>query len=42
MNWNLRMVGNYAILSQLGTCAMKPREAGGVVDSKLNVYGVEG
>ena len=27
---------------QLGTCAMKPREEGGVVDSKLNVYGVEG
>ncbi|ETW83635.1 GMC oxidoreductase 6 [Heterobasidion irregulare TC 32-1] len=26
----------------LGTCAMKPRDAGGVVDSRLNVYGVEG
>ena len=26
---------------QLGTCAMKPRSEGGVVDSKLNVYGVE-
>ncbi|KAI0089827.1 hypothetical protein BDY19DRAFT_992786 [Irpex rosettiformis] len=26
----------------LGTCSMKPREAGGVVDSKLNVYGVQG
>ncbi|KAL4253749.1 GMC oxidoreductase family protein [Abortiporus biennis] len=26
----------------LGTCAMKPREDGGVVDSKLNVYGTEG
>ncbi|KAK1222865.1 hypothetical protein PQX77_014287 [Marasmius sp. AFHP31] len=25
----------------LGTCAMKPREKGGVVDSKLNVYGVQ-
>ncbi|KAI0310132.1 alcohol oxidase-like protein [Amylostereum chailletii] len=24
----------------LGTCAMKPRQDGGVVDSKLNVYGV--
>ncbi|KAF7319680.1 Alcohol oxidase [Mycena kentingensis (nom. inval.)] len=24
----------------MGTCAMKPRENGGVVDSKLNVYGV--
>ena len=27
---------------QLGTCAMKPRDAGGVVDSRLNVYGVDG
>lgn len=26
----------------LGTCAMKPREEGGVVDRDLNVYGVEG
>lgn len=26
----------------MGTCAMKPREQGGVVDSKLSVYGVEG
>ncbi|KAF8150062.1 GMC oxidoreductase-domain-containing protein [Crassisporium funariophilum] len=26
----------------IGTCAMKPREKGGVVDAKLNVYGVEG
>ncbi|EKM52684.1 uncharacterized protein PHACADRAFT_126707 [Phanerochaete carnosa HHB-10118-sp] len=26
----------------LGTCAMKPRDKGGVVDSKLNVYGVQG
>ncbi|PIL25969.1 hypothetical protein GSI_11723 [Ganoderma sinense ZZ0214-1] len=26
----------------LGTCAMKGREKGGVVDSRLNVYGVEG
>jgi len=26
----------------LGTCAMKPRDKSGVVDSKLNVYGVEG
>ncbi|KIJ11507.1 alcohol oxidase, partial [Paxillus involutus ATCC 200175] len=26
----------------LGTCAMKPREEGGVVDSRLNVYGVTG
>ncbi|KAG9316440.1 GMC oxidoreductase-domain-containing protein [Chiua virens] len=26
----------------LGTCAMKPREQGGVVDSQLNVYGVRG
>ncbi|KAL1746376.1 GMC oxidoreductase-domain-containing protein [Schizophyllum fasciatum] len=26
----------------LGTCAMKPREEGGVVDSRLNVYGTQG
>lgn len=26
----------------LGTCAMKPREQGGVVDASLNVYGVRG
>ncbi|KAH8079783.1 GMC oxidoreductase-domain-containing protein [Cristinia sonorae] len=26
----------------LGTCPMKPREKGGVVDTRLNVYGVEG
>lgn len=26
----------------LGTCAMKPRELGGVVDARLNVYGVRG
>ncbi|KAF7336802.1 GMC-OxRdtase-N domain-containing protein [Mycena venus] len=25
----------------LGTCAMKPRDQGGVVDSRLNVYGVK-
>ena len=27
---------------QLGTCAMKPRDQAGVVDSSLNVYGVTG
>ncbi|KAH9920880.1 alcohol oxidase-like protein [Epithele typhae] len=26
----------------MGTCAMKPRGKGGVVDSRLNVYGTEG
>ncbi|KAK0644426.1 putative alcohol oxidase [Cercophora newfieldiana] len=26
----------------LGTCAMKPRKEGGVVDSRLNVYGTKG
>jgi len=26
----------------LGTCAMKPRDQGGVVDARLNVYGVKG
>ncbi|TFK69860.1 alcohol oxidase [Pluteus cervinus] len=25
----------------MGTCAMKPREQGGVVDSRLNVYGIQ-
>ena len=25
----------------LGTCAMKPREQGGVVDKRLNVYGTQ-
>lgn len=24
----------------MGTCAMKPRARGGVVDSRLNVYGM--
>ena len=28
-------------LFQIGTCAMKPREQGGVVDARLNVYGVQ-
>ncbi len=27
---------------QVGTCAMKPRDKGGVVDERLNVYGVQG
>lgn len=31
-----------AVWHWLGTCAMKPREEGGVVDKKLNVYGVKG
>ena len=30
------------VSSQLGTCSMKRREERGVVDSRLNVYGVEG
>ncbi|KAF9219422.1 alcohol oxidase [Gyrodon lividus] len=30
------------ISHSLGTCAMKPRKEGGVVDSRLNVYGVTG
>ncbi|KAF9036216.1 GMC oxidoreductase-domain-containing protein [Panaeolus papilionaceus] len=29
-------------LHPCGTCAMKPRAQGGVVDERLNVYGVEG
>ncbi|KAG8212842.1 GMC oxidoreductase-domain-containing protein [Butyriboletus roseoflavus] len=32
----------YAVWHSLGTCAMKPRSKGGVVDARLNVYGVEG
>jgi GMC oxidoreductase len=28
-------------LIQLGTCAMKPRQQGGVVDPRLNVYGTQ-
>ncbi|KAG6329171.1 hypothetical protein ID866_9918 [Astraeus odoratus] len=31
-----------SIWHSLGTCAMKPRDQGGVVDARLNVYGVEG
>ena len=27
---------------KVGTCAMKPRDKGGVVDERLNVYGVQG
>ena len=30
-----------AFYPQLGTCAMKPREETGVVDARLNVYGVQ-
>jgi hypothetical protein len=26
---------------QSGTCAMKPRDQGGVVDERLNVYGIK-
>ncbi|KAF5367242.1 hypothetical protein D9757_011691 [Collybiopsis confluens] len=29
-------------LHSLGTCPMKPYNQGGVVDSKLNVYGIQG
>ncbi len=29
------------IFIQVGTCAMKPFDQGGVVDSKLNLYGVK-
>ena len=29
------------MFSQIGTCAMKPREQSGVVDARLNVYGVQ-
>ncbi|KAA1473388.1 alcohol oxidase-like protein [Dentipellis sp. KUC8613] len=33
---------NIGTAHAMGTCGMKPREAGGVVDSKLNVYGIQG
>jgi choline dehydrogenase-like flavoprotein len=39
---NFTCVFVFAVMHQLGTCAMKPREKGGVVDAKLNVYGVSG
>ncbi|KAH0833408.1 hypothetical protein J3R83DRAFT_12521 [Lanmaoa asiatica] len=32
----------FATWHSLGTCAMKPRNKGGVVDARLNVYSVEG
>ena len=34
-------VTHFIVLFQTGTCAMKPRERGGVVDARLNVYGVQ-
>lgn len=35
-------VGDVGLLMrQPGTCAMKPREEGGVVDERLNVFGTE-
>ena len=34
-------VTHFIDLFQIGTCAMKPRERGGVVDARLNVYGVQ-
>lgn len=40
MNW-IRETVNTTFHS-LGTCAMKPREKGGVVDGDLNVYGTAG
>ncbi|KAJ7634971.1 hypothetical protein FB45DRAFT_1056923 [Roridomyces roridus] len=32
---------SFPFFHSLGTCAMKPLEQGGVVDSKLNVYGIQ-
>lgn len=29
------------MLLKMGTCAMKPKENGGVVDARLNVYGIQ-
>ena len=39
-HFNLR-VTYFVDLFQTGTCAMKPREQGGVVNARLNVYGVQ-
>lgn len=32
----------HSSIIKIGTCAMKPRDKGGVVDERLNVYGVQG
>lgn len=37
VEWVKRTVGT--AYHSISTCAMKPREKGGVVDSRLNVYG---
>ena len=34
-------ITHFIDLFQIGTCAMKPREQGGVVDARLNVYSVQ-
>lgn len=39
-DWVRRTVGT--AYHSISTCQMKPREAGGVVDARLNVYGVQG
>lgn len=40
LNVCMNYTNNY-ICTKLGTCSMKPHEQGGVVDSRLNVYGVK-
>lgn len=39
-SWIRRSVGS--TWHSLGTCAMRPRQEGGVVDARLNVYGTQG
>ena len=34
-------IATHSLNFQIGTCAMKPREQAGVVDERLNVYGVQ-
>ena len=38
----LREKMQMTIWHSIGTCSMKPREKGGVVDGKLNVHGLKG
>ena len=41
MACNVNLVPLKSVLTVRGTCAMKPRDQGGVVDKFLNVYGTE-
>ena len=39
MFYHVLLKTHIGVIIQIGTCAMKRREARGVVDSRLNVYG---